>query len=227
MTIGDVVGVCTIDRDSLAVSVASATATPEPSNPTILYRNYTTDAVYPAWKITWGEMDRSTLTPEPPFLVSRPLRSLFETRIFNRAQTNDMRIPIWTPGMFIEPGRYDNNGYGSHITPYNKWPVIIVFGIFLPLIVLALLGACCLCFRNRQKRIRKEGLKDWERWAENDARLSDVDEPTGVRSGRGRGRRERRDRRAPDAPPPYSRHAEPCHIGGLELQNLGSDQTSR
>jgi len=78
MTMGDIVGVCTIDYNSFASSsavIASATAAPT-SAPGVLYRDATRVAAHPPWRITWEYENGLTMTPQFPSLVSPAMLSI-------------------------------------------------------------------------------------------------------------------------------------------------------
>jgi hypothetical protein len=109
---------------------------------------YTGTALYPAWHITWEASDISTLSPQPPTL------------------TSSMRVPVWTPGMTLAPGDYDDNGRGKGPSTSGRgldgslfWFLIVG----LPVILVVFVGGgvfwCCRRMRRDKVLGFNEGVK--------------------------------------------------------------------
>jgi hypothetical protein len=128
--------------------------------------------------------------------------------------------------MTIPFGYYDHNGSGRNDSDSNQWASLILFiQIGIPLISIAILSCCCwCCFSCRRTRRRENQRREGEAWrvAENNARLSNVEEVTP--NERNRVGEERQDE---DQLPPYSKHAEPgpAYVETVELRDMSTHDT--
>lgn len=125
-----------------------------PNNPTTVTGNLlntdrvgyfsTGTAIHPAWHISWEASDVSTLDPRLPTL------------------TGNMRIPRWTPGMTVTPGQYDNFGTGRGPSGPSSGSIgpgvilLLTFGIFALVIIMAGCAACYFFRRERKGRKAKQ-----------------------------------------------------------------------